>query len=166
MSVSAFPSFELTGRKVFLILTLFFGTIASADAFLIVSALRSWAGAETTSAYKAGQLYNAEIALARAQNARGWVLDGRIERTLDGTAVVRVEARDDVGRAVERRTVVALLQRPTDKRGDRSIALRETSPGFYEGAGAEVAPGQWDLVLDVMEGGERAYRRKTRLVLR
>ncbi len=54
-------------------LAAFFGTIASADAVLVVSAVRTWSGTEATSAYKAGQLYNSELALARAQDARGWI---------------------------------------------------------------------------------------------
>ena len=59
--------FELTGRKVFLIFVLFFGTIASADAFLLFSAIRSWTGAETTSAgtAKAGVPANAMRDAAR-----------------------------------------------------------------------------------------------------
>ena len=50
----------LTGRKMFVIFACFFGTIATADAFLITSAVRTWSGTEANSAYKAGQLYNGQ----------------------------------------------------------------------------------------------------------
>lgn len=165
-SLAGEGGFVLTGRKVFLIFVLFFGTIASADAFLIVSALRSWSGAETTSAYKAGQLYNAEIALARAQAARGWRLDAEAMRSEGAGVLVRVEARDAAGRALQGHAVSASLQRPADKRGDRAVTLAETQAGSYAGSLEDVAPGQWNLVVDVMEGGERAHRLKTRVVLR
>lgn len=158
--------FELTGRKVLVIFALFFGTIASADAFLIVSALRSWSGAETTSAYKAGQLYNREIALARAQSSRGWAVEPRAERGPDGTALIRVEARDDAGRPLSGYELRVSLQRPTDRRADRSASLVETEAGSYAATVPDLAPGQWDLVVDMLQAEERSYRRRARVVLR
>jgi nitrogen fixation protein FixH len=159
---------RLTARKVALIFTLFFGTIFSADTFLIVSAIRTYTGAETTSAYRAGQLYHEEIALARAQAARGWRLDATAERAADGTVSLRVVLENGQGEALSKRALKAALQRPTDRRADHAdIALAETvAAGRYAGLVAEIAPGQWDLVVDVLEGGERAFRRKTRVVLR
>ncbi len=166
MSAAAPARFVLTGRKVAWIFVLFFGTVASADAVLVVSAVRTWSGAETTSAYKAGQLYNREIALARAQEARGWTVQSTVARRPDGAALFSVELRDPSGRPLPGRTLDATLQRPADKRGDRVLVLREASPGTYAGVADGIAAGQWDLVVDVVEGDERAYRRKTRVVLR
>ena len=160
------PSTGLTGRKVFLIFALFFGTIASADTFLVVSALRTFSGAETSSAYRAGQLYNREIADARAQAARGWRLDASVVREADGFARIAVLARDETGGALSGRDLTAALQRPTSKREDRAVVLAETAPGAYGGTLEEVAPGQWDLVVDVMDGAERLHRLKTRVLLR
>jgi nitrogen fixation protein FixH len=137
----------LTGRKMFAIFACFFGTIATADAFLITSAVRTWSGTEANSAYKAGQLYNSEFARAQAQEARGWRLDPVAIREADGT-------------------VHASLERPTDKRGDRALDLTEAEPGTYAAVAHNLAPGQWDLVVDVVQDGERAYRRKTRVVLK
>jgi nitrogen fixation protein FixH len=155
----------LTGRKVFLIFAGFFGIIASADAILITSAGRSWSGAETTSAYKAGQLYNSEIALAQAQDARGWTLSSQAARQADGSVRVSVQAKDRSGAPLVRQAVTATLQRPTDKKADQSVALGEIAAGSYGAVVMDLAPGQWDLVVDVVDGGERAFRRKTRVVL-
>jgi nitrogen fixation protein FixH len=160
------PPTGLTGRKVALIFALFFGTIFTADGLLLVSALRTYTGAETSSAYKAGQLYNQEIALARAQAGRGWRLESTVER--DGAdARITVEARDGEGEGLPGRLVRAVLQRPTDKRSDTPpLELRDwRSPGRYEAVMERVAPGQWDLVVDVLEGGERVFRRKVRVLL-
>ncbi|HEX8664303.1 MAG TPA: FixH family protein [Beijerinckiaceae bacterium] len=160
------PGFVLTGRKVLLAFVLFFGTIASADGFLLWSAVRTWSGAETTSAYKAGQLYNGELSQARAQAARGWRLDMTVERAPGGGAAVRVVGQDADGAALANKKIAAVLQRPTDKRADRSVDLAEGPRGAYAGEIARIAPGQWDLVVDVSKDGALAYRRKIRVVLR
>jgi nitrogen fixation protein FixH len=160
-------SHGLTGRRVFLILAAFFGTIASADAFLIVAAVRTHTGTEATSAYQAGQLFNGEIKVAREHAARGWRLDMEAERNPDGRgATVVVEGRGDGGAALAGHTLAAVLQRPTDKREDRAVPLTEVAPGRYAGSVAELAPGQWDLVVDVLEGESWVFRRKARVVLR
>ena len=166
MTVSSPEARPLTGRRVFLILACFFGTIASADAFLIISAVRTWSGTQATSAYKAGQLYNGELALARSQDARGWSLNARADLEPDGAVRLTAEARDALGQALTGRAVTAVLQRPTDQRADRQVPLVEGAAGSYVAVVEGVAPGQWDLVVDVLEGSERAFRRRTRVVLR
>ena len=166
MASSANPTRPLTGRTVFLILACFFGAVASADAFLVVSAVRTWSGTEATSAYKAGQLYNSELARVRSQEARGWNLTTGVIAEPDGAVRITAEARDAMGQALSGQSVTAHLQRPTDKRADREFALVEGAPGSYVAVVQDVAPGQWDLVVDVLERGERAFRRRTRIVLR
>jgi nitrogen fixation protein FixH len=156
----------LTGRKVFLIFACFFGTIASADAVLILSAMRTWSGSEATSPYKAGQLYNSELARARVQDARHWTMTPSAGREPDGGTRIAVDLRDGEGQALTGRTLAAVLERPTDKRADRAVALLEGAAGSYLAVVDGLAPGQWDLVVDVLEGEERAFRRRTRLVLR
>jgi nitrogen fixation protein FixH len=155
----------LTGRHVLFIAIGFFGTIASADAFLIYSAVRSWSGAETTSAYKAGQLYNRELADAHAQAALGWRVDARIDRQGDGAARIVLEAQDKLGAPLEGVAWTATLQRPTDKRDDRTVTLAEGPGGVHGGVLPGIAAGQWDLVVETRAGAERSYRSKTRLVL-
>jgi nitrogen fixation protein FixH len=159
---------RLTGRKVALIFATFFGAIASADAFLIMSAVRTYTGAETSSAYKAGQLYNGDIALARAQDERGLSVEPRVERAADGTVVLTADARDRQARPLAARSIEASFLRPTDKRADRTgLPLVETgAPGRYQARVEGLAAGQWDLVLDVLEESERVHRRKARIVLR
>jgi nitrogen fixation protein FixH len=159
------PPRGLTGRKVALIFAAFFGTIASADAFLVFSAVTSWSGTEATSAFKAGQLYNRELALARSQDASGWTVIAGARREEGGFVSIRADARDGDGRAIAGRTVTATLQRPTDQREDRKAALVEETPGAYAASVAGVPPGQWDLVVDILDRETRAFRRRVRLVL-
>jgi nitrogen fixation protein FixH len=159
------PTGGLTGRKVALIFVAFFGTIASADAFLVFSAVTTWSGADATSPYKAGQLYNSELALARSQNAGGWTVSAGARREEGGRVRVSAGAHDADDRAVAGRTVLATLQRPTDQREDRKANLREEAPGLYSASIEGVASGQWDLVVDILEGDARAFRRRVRVVL-
>ena len=74
-------------------------------------------------------------------------------------------AKDQRGAPLSGRVITATLERPTDKRGDRTVDLGESVAGDYSGSVPDLAPGQWDLVVDVLEGGERAFRRRTRIVL-
>lgn len=169
MTASATSSTEnpvLTGRRMFFIFAAFFGTIAGADAFLVASAVGTWSGTEATSPYRAGQLYNGMLAEARAQDARGWTASPRVSREADGSVRVEVGLRDRAGAPLMGETVAARLERPTDKREDRSLDLTEAAPGFYAAVAHDLAPGQWDLVVDVLQGAERSFRRKTRVVLR
>jgi nitrogen fixation protein FixH len=155
----------LTGRKVALIFLAFFGTVASADAFLVVSAVTTWSGTDATSPYKAGQLYNSELALARSQDASGWTVVASAKRGEDGLVHVAAGARDRDGTALAGRTVTATLQRPTDKREDKTATLFEESTGTYGATVDGVAAGQWDLVVDVLDNDTRAFRRHVRVVL-
>jgi nitrogen fixation protein FixH len=155
----------LTGRKVALIFVTFFGTIASADAFLIFSAVTTWSGTDATSAYKAGQLYNSEFALARSQNASGWTVSAGAQRRDGGRVHVSARAQDLSGSVVSGRTVTAILQRPTDQREDKRTNLIEESAGTYAAIVDAVSPGQWDLVVDILEGDTRVFRRRSRVLL-
>jgi nitrogen fixation protein FixH len=165
MTHAASISRRLTGWHVLSILLAFFGTIAVADAVLVYSALRSWTGVEATSAYRAGQLYNGELTQAQAQAMLGWQVEAKVERRPDETVQVSVAARDQAGRPLSGVTWSAILQRPTSQRDDRIVSLRQ---GAYAHVAimSGVAPGQWDLVVEGSRNGERAYRSKTRLVLR
>jgi nitrogen fixation protein FixH len=90
-----------------------------------------------------------------------------MERAAEGGARITVAALDREGRALAGRSLVLALQRPTDRRDDRpAVPLREEAPGLYAANVEGVAPGQWDLVADVLEGDERVHRRKARVVLR
>jgi nitrogen fixation protein FixH len=157
---------KLTGRKVFLIFACFFGTIVAADAFLITSAVRTWSGTEATSAYKAGQLYNGQLAQARAQDERGWQVEASTKREADGALRLAVDLRDASGAPLTSRTLAATLERPIDKRQDRALKLVEAADGSYVAVADGIAAGQWDLVVDVMEGEGLAFRRRMRVVLR
>jgi nitrogen fixation protein FixH len=157
---------RLTGRAVFIWLVAFFAVVFFANGVMTKFALETMSGTEVDSAYRAGLTFNAEAQAARRQDERAWHVNGHAARNADGGAVVRVEARDKAGVPVTGLAFSAALERPTDKRADRRIALAELQAGLYGGKAADVAAGQWDLILEADRAGERLFVSKTRVFLK
>ena len=156
----------LTGRAVLIWLLAFFAVVFTANGVMMKFAIETMSGTEVDSAYRASLTFNAQAQAARRQDERAWQVSGHAARNGDGDAVVRVEARDQAGVPLTGLTFSAAFERPTDKRADRRIALAELQTGLYGGKAADVAPGQWDLVLAAERGGERLFVSKTRVFLK
>jgi nitrogen fixation protein FixH len=159
------PGGGLTGRAVLLSLVGFFAVVIGANVTMMTLAISTMPGTEVESPYLAGIKYNAEIAAARAQEARGWRMASHVDRNSDGRAVVVIEARDRADVPLTGLALSVRLARPADKRGDRSVALGERSAGRYSGEASDVAAGIWDLEVEADRGGERLFRSKNRITL-
>ena len=156
----------LSGRTVLVCLLAFFGIVIGVNVTALKLAIDTLPGTDVDSAYRASLAYNGEIAAAAAQVARGWSVVGHVERDADGRAAVRVEARDAANAPLTGLVFSARLSRPTDKRADRSTFLLERESGVYLGKLNDLAPGQWDLVIEAERGAERLFQSRNRLVLR
>jgi nitrogen fixation protein FixH len=156
----------LTGRAVLMWLLAFFAVVFAVNGVMMKFAIDTMSGTEVDSAYRASITFNSEAQAARRQDERAWRVSGNAARNADGDAVVRVEARDKAGVPLTGLAFSAALERPTDKRADRRIVLGELHTGLYGGKAADVAAGQWDLVLEVERGGERLFISKTRVFLK
>jgi nitrogen fixation protein FixH len=165
LPMSPRASGRLTGRKVMAVFVAFFGTVAAADTVLFVLATRTWSGLEVASPYRAGQLYNAELRYAREQDALGWHLDASVARHPSGVASVTVTAADGEAHPLRGRALHLRFERPTDKRKDVEVDLAEVAAGTYAARAEPVAPGQWDLVVEVAGEEGVAFRRRHRIVL-
>ena len=55
---------ELTGRTVLVWFVAFFGVVFAVNAILVKAATSTFGGVETTSSYKAGQMFEREVARA------------------------------------------------------------------------------------------------------
>jgi nitrogen fixation protein FixH len=161
-SVSEKP---LTGRKVLVILVAFFGVVISVNVIMMRLAIGTLPGTDVDSAYTASLGYGKEIAAAHDQSARNWRVDAHVQRGTDGGATVQVEAHDNGGRPMTGLKFQGRLERPTDKRADLPVDLAEVGIGVYRGSAAQVAPGQWDLVLEGDAAGQRMFQSKNRVVL-
>lgn len=155
---------RLTGWMVLLYLLTFFGIVIGVNGVLIYEALSTLRGVDTESAYQAGRMFEQDVEMVKAQDARHWQVDAKMTRASDGTRLELV-ARDDAGRVLTDMAVSANFERPTDRGLDRKIALTEDSPGQFHGK-AGLIPGQWDLVIEISRQGQPLFRSKNRVVLR
>jgi nitrogen fixation protein FixH len=156
----------LTGRMVLFCLIAFFGVVFGANAVMIKLAIDTLPGTDVDSPYKASLAYNAEIRAAHAQADRAWAVVGHVERRPDGQAIARVEARDAANVPLTGLSFSLRLSRPADQREDRVVGLSEREAGLYGGRLDDVAPGQWDVVLEASNGVERVFLSRNRVILR
>jgi nitrogen fixation protein FixH len=157
------PARQLTGRTVLFCLLGFFGTVTAVNAIMIRQAVTTFGGLETSSAYKAGQKFEREIAAARAQEQRQWRVSADVRRT-GAEALVEIDVRDAAGLTLAGLRATAELHRPTNAREDHKVSLSESAPGRFVGT-AVAAPGQWDVLIEVSRGAERMFRSRNRVVL-
>jgi nitrogen fixation protein FixH len=156
---------QLTGRMVLAMIVAFFAVIIGVNAFMAHEALSTFRGVDADSAYRAGQLFEHEVAMAKAQDAEHWQVDAKVTPAADGTAVLEIAAHDASGAPLSGMTTTAVLARPTDRHLDRTITISEDGAGHYRGAAA-IEPGQWDLILELSRQGNRLFRSKNRVVIK
>lgn len=164
MSRSRAPK-PLTGRMVLFMLVAFFGVVIGVNLVMMRLAVQTLPGTEVDSAYSASLAYEKEIAAAHAQNARNWTVDAHVKRSGQGGATLQVEARGPDGQPVSGLKFQGRFERPTDRRADLPVVLAETGIGIYRGSAPEIAPGQWDLVLEGVAAGQRMFLSKNRVLL-
>ena len=165
MSKSIAAPKPLTGRKVLFALIGFFAVVIGVNMIMMKLAIETLPGTEVDSAYSASLAYEGQIVAAHEQNRRNWKVDAHVERSADGFASVRVEARDGGGRPMPGLSFLGRLERPTDRRADRPVTLSEIGGGSYRGSAEAVPPGQWDLVLEGDVAGQRMFLSKNRIML-
>ena len=155
----------LTGRNVLFMLVAFFGVVIGVNMVMMKLAILTLPGTDVDSAYSASLAYENEIAAAHDQNTRNWKVDAHIQRSADGGATLQVEARDNSGKPMSGLKFHGRFERPTDRRADLPVALGETAFGIYRGSAPQIAPGQWDLVLEGDAAGRRMFLSKNRVLL-
>lgn len=142
----------------------FFVALAAIDAVLIFLAVSTFGGLETSDAYRKGLAYNATIAEAGAQAARGWSDVTAIDRT---TGALETEIRDRDGHGVINLAVVARIGRAATNSFDRTIVLEPVGAGRYAAPVADLAAGGWIAAIEARSTGrtERpvVYRSKARV---
>ncbi len=156
---------ELTGRAVLLWLVGFFGLVFVVNAIMAKAAISTFGGVETQSSYKAGQMFEGEVAKAERQDARHWQVAGKLNRDRSGEAVLDIAARDGKGAVLTGLKAMARLAHPADERLDRVFELARIGAGEFRGQVAASA-GQWELLIDLYRGDERVFRSRNRVTLK
>ncbi|ALK10639.1 FixH family protein [Blastochloris viridis] len=155
----------LTGRAVLVWLLGFFALVFGVNGVMAWLALSSFSGTVVDSAYRASQRFNGELDAARAQAARHWAVTLDVQRGADGAAEVRLLARDGAGVPVSGVNAQVELQRPTDRHGDVALELGERGGGEFAGRVAELAAGQWDVVIAIAGAAGPVFRSRNRVVV-
>jgi len=156
---------ELTGRMVLVCFLAFFGVVFGVNGVMVHEALSTFSGVETESSYQAGQMFEHDVAMAKAQDEQHWQIDAKVTHAADGNAHLDVLARDAAGVVLAGMDATATFERPTDRRLDRRVAVSESAPGHFSGSAA-ISPGQWDLIIELSRQGNRLFRSKNRVVIR
>ncbi|MGN6570383.1 MAG: FixH family protein [Pseudolabrys sp.] len=157
--------YELTGRAVLVWFVAFFGVVVAVNAVLVKAATSTFGGVETSSSYKAGQMFEQEVARAERQDAQHWKIGGTLVRDTSGEAVLAISARDEKGAPLSGLTAKARLAHPADERLDHTIALARIGSGEFKGE-ADAAPGQWELIVDLFKGDDRVFRSRSKVILK
>ena len=156
---------EITGRMVLGLMLAFFAVIIGVNTFMVHEALSTFGGVDTESSYRAGQMYEHDAEMAKAQDAQHWQVEAKVTPAADGTAVIDIAARDAAGVPLSGMTATAMLARPTDRRLDRTVTVNENAAGRYRGT-TPILAGQWDLVIELSRQGDRVFRSQNRIVIR
>jgi len=156
---------EVTGLTVLLWLVAFFGVVFVVNGIMVKAATSTFGGVETSSSYKAGQMFEQEVARAEKQDAQHWQVAGTLTRDKAGEAVLDITARDERGAPVTGLSAKARLAHPADERLDHVIALAGAGTGEFRGQTAAAA-GQWELIVDLYRDDDRVFRSRSKIVLK
>jgi nitrogen fixation protein FixH len=143
----------------------FFGIVLAANGALIWFALQSWTGLETGRAYERGLAYNRALEAARQQAALGWKVGFSFEQTGERQGLIELTLEDGHGDLLERADVQATIVRPTHAGYDFVQSLAHQTAGRYEALLDLPLPGQWEIRIVAIEGGD-IYRLTERVRLR
>lgn len=135
---------EITGRKFFVIVSMFFVVIISVNIALAVSAVRTFPGLEVKNSYVASQNFDKDRA---AQEALGWTVEADVKDD-----ELHITITDATGSPVEVRSVTGIFGRATTARDDQV-------PDFHFDGQRYVAPvqahgGNWNFRMkaEAMDG--------------
>lgn len=157
MSAASKEPFRVTGRHVFIGVTLFFVIIIALDAWFMALAYRSFPGESATDPYEAGLEYNRTLAKREAEARLGWAVTA--EQLNDG---VRIRALDAAGQPLSGLSVSGELARPATQQGRKVLELTEVEPGVYQVAGLTMS-GAWDFTATLKNQAGAEFEAARRL---
>lgn len=136
--------------------------VLAVNGTMIVIAVSTFTGLETTNAYEKGLAYNKNLAAAAEQERLGW--QAELETVQQGGRQVTLALTliDRLGSPVTRAAVEALLLRPVQEGHDLTVQLKEQGQGRYQARVDLPLPGQWDVQLTAT-ARESTYRLAERI---
>jgi nitrogen fixation protein FixH len=152
----------LNGWRVLAMIVAFFLFVGAVNGVMIYKAVKTFSGEVVAHPYERGLAYNSDIARAREQAVRDWKVEASLTRLPTGETEISVSARDAAGAEIAGVEMSAVLVAPADLSKDVKMKLAQTAPGRFSGK-VKVAPGQRDLVLTALRGGEEIFRSRNRI---
>jgi nitrogen fixation protein FixH len=71
----------------------FFAVVIGVNAFMAHAAMSTFGGVETESSYRAGQMFERDVAQAKVQDDQHWQVQAKVTPAADGSAVLDIIAR-------------------------------------------------------------------------
>ena len=132
---------------------------------MVKAAMSTFGGVQTTSSYKAGLMFEQDVARAERQDALHWQVDGKLSRDHARQCRPRyLRARSPKAFRVNGLAAQARLAHPADERLDHLIALNDASAGRFRGM-TRAQPGQWELIVDLYRTMRACFRSRSRVML-
>lgn len=156
----------ITGKTVLVWLIAFFAVIFTANGIFIYLALGSFPGVAVESSYEAGQAYNQEIEAAREQAALNWQVASELLRSGEHGGKLIVTAKDGRQSPLFSVDITAVLQHPAQEKADVEVFLSADGGGRYVGEVSDLPAGNWNLVLEIAQDGERKFRSENRVFVK
>lgn len=138
---------ELKGLHVLLILLGFFGITIAVNAAMSFYAIETFSGEDVSTPYMRGLAYNSTLRERAAEAALGWKVTIAAERSGKAGALLIVDVADRDGVPIRALDVAATLRRPTNAALDRTVVATAAGAGSYRVAVANLAAGQWDVIV-------------------
>ncbi|MBV7257417.1 FixH family protein [Pacificimonas sp. WHA3] len=140
---------KFTGRHMFIILVLFFGTVIVVNLIMARFAIGTFGGTVVDNSYVASQNYNQWLEEGRSAQALGWTLTG--ERAETGAFVVTLVDGTGPLKDVE---LSGTAEHPLGQSEDRVLSFTKLSPGIFT---APLPEGRWKVRLRAERPGQE-YR--------
>lgn len=153
-----------TGKKLLVWIGCFLGVMFIANGFFVYFALSSFSGLETESAYKEGLVYGQTLEAARHQAELGWTVSLGAPKENEAQ-LIRVEASDKAGKAINSAKVTVSLKRPASDKHDQTLELVEVGNGIYQALVSPLLPGRWIAELAIEGANGEAFKSRNDLIL-
>lgn len=151
--------FVFTGRHMWALMILFFGTVIAVNFTMAWYAHSSWSGLVVENSYVASQEFNEKAALAKTIEASG--VKGALEVKGD---VIHYQLSDAKADPVIADRVTLNFRRPVGDHQDFSVALNDAGSGRFTGTHA-VLPGQWIVESEAVRGEQVVMHEAVRILV-
>lgn len=142
---------SFTGKRMAIIMILFFGVIISVNFTMARFAIAGFSGTVVDNSYVASQNFNTWLHAAETQDALNWKV--QIKRDNQDYLIAQVDFTDQ---GLADTIISADLARPLGEKDAQTIALRPDANGLYRSE-KPMAKGRWLVQLQINHNDKNGY---------